>query len=322
METIGNRFVKGGLFIVIFSWFGYTLYWFSRSVLSKILTFSPQPISLYSIIFAESWGTVGLILRTAAGLAAIMVLISLLRGRESSRLLKLINFALLLEAAYFLTFLPAAIYPGLIGLFNIKMTYVSSETTLWLLFETGIPCLVEATLLPAALLKLRSKINRKSYEEAVKWSCIVGTSYLLMWWLNYSGQWFALFVQPEGIFTVYAGHGLSYVLGYPLNMFSFLLTFIGLLFLTIFFALFSIHTIRDPARILDLKIVGATLTALGGYFILNVLLHLIFKPFMGEYSIWNAFFMAHNVDLWCVTLPALGVPLMLGPHTRAKQQVA
>ena len=312
MKSVGNFPAKVGLFVVASSWFVYTLYWLSRSISSKISMFSTQPVTLDRVILAESWGTIGLILRTAAVLVAIAVTISLLRGRESWRLGRTIGLAVLLEAAYFVTFLPAAIYPGLIGLFG-GHGYAQSEGALWLFLETGMPCLVEAIIMPVTLLKLRSKINKKSSGEALRWSCIVGISYLLVWWLSYSGQWFAIFVQPEGFFTVYAGRGINYILDYPLNMFSFLLTFVGLLLILAFFARSTIPTIRDPKKMVSQKMVGITLTALGGYFTLNILLHLIFRPFMGEYSIWNAFFMSHNVDLWAVTLLCLGVPLMLGP---------
>ena len=151
----------------------------------------------------------------------------------------------------------------------------------------------------------------KSYNSVVKWGCIVGVMYLFVLWLNFSMQWFGTFIMPETYASAYPGYGVNYVLNYPLNMFSFLLTVVGLMLLTIFFAWSSAPAIKWSAEKLNLKRVGVTLTLFGGYFMLIYLLFVIFGP-VGGYSIWNAVFIHFIVDHWCVSLPALGIPLMLG----------
>jgi len=96
-------------------------------------------------------------------------------------------------------------------------------------------------------------------------------------------------------------------------MFSFLLTLIGLPLLAAFFRWSALPTIRENATTLNLRRMGVTMTAFGGYFILIFILFVIFGP-VGGYSIWNSLFIHHNVDFWwCATLPALGIPLMLSP---------
>jgi hypothetical protein len=134
-----------------------------------------------------------------------------------------------------------------------------------------------------------------------------------VFWLTYVTQWIATFMQPESYATIYPGYGMKYILDQPLNMFTFLLTSVGLPLLTIFFFWSTRTATRESAAGLNLRRVGLTLTLLGGYFIAIITFFRIFGT-VGGPSIWIIFFMFNNADLWCVTLPALGIPMILRKH--------
>ena len=169
--------------------------------------------------------------------------------------------------------------------------------------------------MPVSLIKLRSKLTPrlKSRNAIIKWASVTGVSYIIVFWLTYFTQWIATFMQPESYASVYPGYGIEYLLSHPLNVFTFILTSVGLPLLAIFFWWSSLPAKRDPIAGLNLRRVGITLTLLGGYFIAIISLFRIFGT-VGGSSIWIIFFMFNNADLWCVTLPALGIPLILAKH--------
>jgi len=316
MNSGRKPLVKATLFIVLCSWLAYTLYWFF-----KIVRVMPQAFSTYTYpieSLLEVVGTSGLGIRTGAALAAILAIVYLLRGKEASKVVKLIGLALVLEALYFLCFIPSGFFgfQAGFGLTGGHTLISGQEGGLWFIIETGIPALVEAIIMPASLLKLRSKLASasKSHKEIFKWASVVGVFYLIVFWLTYVTQWIATFIQPEGYASTYPGFGMKYILDYPLNMFSFLITSVGLPLLMIFFVWSVLSAIRDPAAGLDLRRVGMTLTLLGGYFITIITLFYAFG-YVGGPSVWIVFFIFNNPDLWCVTLPALGITMILEKPT-------
>jgi hypothetical protein len=313
MKSSRNFLLKAGLSIVLFSWLAYTVYW-----LYKVIMAWPQAFTDAFLIdwLLEGAGTLGLVFRIGAVLAAILAMVNFLKGKENSRVMKLVGFALVLEALYFLCFIPSAVFGFQAG-FGLSggHTLIGEEERLWLIIETAIPTLVEAIIMPVSLLKLRSKLtpSLKSRNEIIKWACIAGVFYLIVFWLTYVTQWIATFMQPESYATVYPGYGMTYILDQPLNMFTFLLTSVGLPLLAVFFFWSTRNNTRDPTAGLNSRRVGLTLTLLGGYFITIITLFRIFGA-VGQPSIWIIFFMYNNADLWCVTLPALGIPMILRKH--------
>ena len=316
MKSERKPFVKATFFIVLLSWLVYTIYWFVKVVRVLPQAFATYTYPIESVL--EVVGTSGLGIRTVAALAMILAMVNFFRMKEASKVMKLIGFALVLEALYFLCFIPSAFFGFLAG-FGLTggHTLISGqEGGLWFIIETGIPALVEAIIMPVSLLKLRSKLASasKSHKEIIKWACVVGVSYITVFWTTYVTQWIATFIQPEGYASTYPGFGIKYILDYPLNMFSFLITSVGLPLLMIFFVWSVLPAIRDPAAGLNLRRVGMTLTLLGGYFITIIELFYIFG-YVGGASVSIVFFMFNNPDLWCVTLPALGIAMILEKPT-------
>lgn len=306
LKNSKNLLAKAGLMIVACAWLLFTAYWFVKSPSWVQYAY---PYHLTTFLVVDVAGTVGLGLRTLAGLIAVFTVASLFVGSGFSRLAKLVGAVVVLEALFFLTFLPSAVLGFELG-------------GVFFLVESAIPCLVMSIIIPASLLMLRKNLNPSTtqYSGAIKWACIAGLSYLIVFWVNFLTQWIGTFIQPEHFAStypgyiitgfIYPGHGISYVLNYPLNLFSFLLTAIGLPLLMVFFLWSVLPTLRDPSK-LSMRKVGVTMTLLGGYFIIIILFYVVFGP-VGGRSIWIWWFIYNNLDLWCVALPLLGIPLMLG----------
>jgi hypothetical protein len=303
-----NILITVGLSVVLISWLAYTAYWFVKST-------DWWPLESSVDLVLASVGTIGLGFRIGAATLAILAFASYLRGKEVSRVLRHLRFALLLEAPYFLSFIPSAVFGFAVGSELALGYHTLTEGGLWFIVETAIPTLVESVIMPISLLKLRSKLNSpvQSHSEITKWACITGLSYLIVFWLTYITQWIATFLQPSSYASVYPGYGLQYVLDYPLNMFTFILTSVGLPLLLVFFVWTSLPAMRNPNLKIDLRKVGISLTLLGAYFITNIILFVLFGA-VGGASIWIIFFMFNNPDLWCVTLLILGIALILKKH--------
>ena len=297
---------KIGLLAVIISYLLFTAYWFYKSPTWIVYAY-PYELNTYLIVDIAS--TVGLGFRVVAGLIAMWVAFSLFQGKTASSLVKPIGLVVLFEALFLLTFLPSAVLGFELG-------------GLFFIIESAIPCLVLSILLPVCLFKLKSKLTQSinHHGEAIKWTCITGVSYIFVFWLNFTAQWIGTIIQPENWSSTYPGYdisgfaypgyGINYIIDYPLNLFSFLLTSIGLISLTIFLAWSVYPTIRDPSKLPNPRKLGVVLTLLGAYFIIVILFFIVFGH-VGGRSMWTMWFIYNNLDLWCVSLPALGVPLML-----------
>ncbi|MCW4053798.1 MAG: hypothetical protein NWE84_02605 [Candidatus Bathyarchaeota archaeon] len=275
--------VKIGLFLVVLSWFSYTLYRFSSSITTQIIFFTDVP------------GTIGLGFRTAAGFIAAITIIFYLVGRDLStpEATMSLRWVVIFEAIGFLCFFPSAIW-------GFEATFPGYPREI-IIISTGLPCLVEAILIPVVLAKVFLELNpNKSARGGIKWALISGVAYLFVFWFNYSMQWTATLMQK----------GTNFVVLHPINAFGFALTAVGLLLLTLFAALsFRRMFGKESLTGLDLKRVGSIITVFGLYFDLIFLLWILFG-YVGGYNLWHTFFVHHNVDLWCLTLPLVGLPFI------------
>ncbi len=299
-----NLYVKIGLLVAVLSWLAYTIYWF-------FLSFGwIGRLSTYGLLNSlDILGTVGLGFRIAAALIAVLIVLKLFNKMAS--LIGLIRHALFMETLYALSLVPFAIFGILSPVLSLIVgdnSGISSGTGI-IFLGTGIPYLVQAIVIPLGLFKLRSKLSlwSKLNAEAVKWSYVVGFFYIFFFWINYSMQWFIVLSGWTAPPT--PARGIDYIMDYPVNMLSFLLTVVGLFAVMVFYLLSALPIIRNPTKKPDLRKVGVTLTGLGGYFAVQIALYSIFG-FVGGDSIWTSVFFKHTVDLWCAALPALGIPLL------------
>jgi uncharacterized membrane protein len=157
---------------------------------------------------------------------------------------------------------------------------------------------VSSIAIPIALFKLASNLNpNKPAKNAIKWGLIAGTVYVFVFWLNNAGMWISTLLS----------RGMEYVSAYPENLLSFVLTVYGLPVLAVFTAYFMGKSIGTEAlEKLELRTMGAIITALGLYFLWNYLTWIFF----GGWSDWYAWFLGHNLDLWMLSLPLVGLPLL------------
>jgi len=287
METHSSNWpIKIGLFLVALSWFLYTLWEYIISTLYR----SPQSAGFW-ILFTEQGGLIGVAFRLVASFTTVAVILFYVLKRNLSypEALMSLRWIIVGEAVYFLSFLPSMM---LAFVWRIDIGFI---------IEDGIPCLVEGIVIPFVLVKLFFALNpKKSLKGAIKWGLISGTAYVFVFWLNNMGNWvYAVMLK-----------GLGYLIDYPANLFSFALTTVGLLALSLYAAYFSKKSIgKEHLSDLDFRQVGLIVTLTGLYFAVIYLMWILFGS-VGGWGLWYMWFLGHNLDLWVLCLPLVGVPLL------------
>ena len=243
----------------------------------------------------------GLVFRLAASFIAVAAIIFYFakKGLSAPTAFKVLKWILVLEAIYWVPL----ILSGVMGVLSVELAGFGTggeglHFSLVLLITTGIPCLVSSIAIPIALFKLASNLNPdKPAKNAIKWGLIAGTVYIFVFWLNNTGMW---------IITVMS-RGTEYLITYPENLLSFALTTIGLLALAVFTAYFTSKSVgTETLEELKLRTIGAIMIAVGLYFLWNYLTWIFF----GGWNEWYAWFLGHNLDLWMLSLPLVGLPLL------------
>jgi len=288
MSTEGNNLpLKIGLLIVALTWFLFTFFEFAKAA------FNIGRVGFW-VPLTDTAGVVGLGLRTAAGLIAVVTVLFYLFRKDLSKpeALMSLRWIILLEAANFLSLLPSGIW---------GTTSMNSRFGLGFLIETGLPCLLESIVIPIVLVKLFFELNpNKPAKGAIKWGLIAGTVYIFVFWFNNSCNWIFQVMQD----------GTQYVTGYPANILSFGATTVGLLALSIYTAYFTKKYASASSEVkLNLQTVGAIITVLGAYFV-GIYVMWMFLDSVGGWSEWYAWFFGHNVDLWVMAIPLVGLPLL------------
>jgi hypothetical protein len=200
-----------------------------------------------------------------------------------------------MEAVYWLSLVPQA---G-INVYFAFSRHLSTTALFNNLAWTTMPGIIESIIPPVALLILAVKLNpSKPFRGIIKWALISGFTYVLTFWLTNTGAWMQVITSPKGT---------SYLISYPQHLFSFAITTIGLLALAIYAGFITkknsgASTLQD----LNIRAVGAIVMLLGMYFLWNYLSWVFFN---GGWSSWYAWFLGHNLDLWMLSLPLLGLPL-------------
>jgi hypothetical protein len=275
-----------GVFVVVLSWFSFTLYQFGRGIMGQMVYFTDVP------------GSVGLGFRTAAGLISLVIVLFYLFKKNllPTELSISVRWVVLLEAVYWLTLLPSAIWGFQFDGFGYSKALI--------IVSTGLPCLLESTLTPAFLFLLFFKLKSSNPTEIkIKWVLISGTIYIFVFWFNYTMQWFAEIIRS----------GASFITCYPVNALAFILTTVGLFALVLYSMRCTISYAKEPLKgevfeHFNLKYIGVIITAFGFYFDIIFLLWLLFGSPSG-WTMWHTFFIYHNVDLWMLSLPLAGIPL-------------
>lgn len=292
--------LKIGLLIVALSYFLFSLH--GAFTLSWIGEWSRGRFFSFAIFAEDISGLIGLIFRFLGSLIALAAIIFYFVKKNLSKptAYKILKVVLVFEAIYWLGLLTT----GAVDFQNLFSRGASNRTVISVLdsLMTGaLPSLMESLAIPIALFILAYKLGpNKPLKGAIKWGLITGTIYLIVFWLLNTSMWILTIRQK----------GMSYLTSYPQNLLSFVLTTFGLIALAIFTAYFTKKSSgAETLQELKLKTVGAIITALGMYFLWNYLSWIFFG---GDYvwSYWFAWFLGHNMDLWMLSLPLVGLPLL------------
>jgi hypothetical protein len=283
--------IKIGLLIVTICWFLFTTYQFLKGAFNIYRDY-------FWISLSDTSGTLGMGFRSMAALIAILTILFFIRKKDlkKSELFMSVRWVLLGEIVCFLSLIPVVVW-GLAVVFGIE----SSIFGLGNFVESTLPVMIEAIGIPIVLAKLFLELNPdKPARGAIKWSLISGIYIVFVLWINNTGNWIGAITR----------NGIEYVTAYPDHILSFGLTSIGLLAL----ALFGVYIIRKSWNAsslteLDFRKIGFLITGVGLYFIINYVMWLFFGT-DAKWSTWYAWFLGHNVELWLMSIPLVGIPLM------------
>ncbi|PVX27087.1 MAG: hypothetical protein CW716_04070 [Candidatus Bathyarchaeum sp.] len=275
--------VKTALLIVATSYLLYSVY---QAALTTVFLFEfPFTLNLFMIdqtvtfnvpllLLQEAAGSIGVYVRLGAGLLALQA--AWLFAKGSDRVLKKLSKVMLLESIYFLLLLPSGINhvvtsitnPG--GFFNM---YTGASFVLQ-------PLLIFPSLFMASR-KLKQSINKT---VDFKWLGIAGICYVFALWVKHSLMWVYALVplgNPQWSLIHYIGSADS------------LLT----LLIAGIFAV-AAYLAFEQKKKLDTSLVGITLTLVGLYFVIYVLV-----------SIWVPVYLSflELTEFWLIVLPLLGI---------------
>jgi hypothetical protein len=283
------------------------------------------------VLVTDVFGLIAIIFRTLAALASIVGVVYYLfmkKGTSSANARNLVKWVLVAEAVYWLaSFLPSGIWGFMPA--SISFGFGGNLPNLSFLINTGLPCLVEGILIPVLLLKAAMQLSpNKPQKNAIKWGLIAGVAYIFVFWLNNTSNWLNVAMQQTRYYTgadgvtLYPYSGIEYVTAYPDHILSFGLTTVGLLLVALYAAYFAKKSAgTENWRSLDLRRVGLVVTLVGLYFLVIYVMWLTVgtntQQVLGgsmavdvKWSEWYAWFLGHNLDLWVLSLPLVGLPLL------------
>jgi hypothetical protein len=297
------------LLAVAATWLLFTFHEIFKSMLN-VNEYASMPASSIAtwILITDYSGAVGLIARGVISLVAVVALVMFFTKRLSqSGAVKVLRWLLVGEAIYWL----ALFMSGVMGFLPLGYGQTGS-ISMGLLVETGIPCMVESIAIPAAIIVLIYQLKPgKPAKAAINWAMILGTIYVFVFWLDNTCNW--LYV------AMYTKKGWPYVTAYPENTLSFILTTVGLLTVAIYAAYFTKKSWgTETVGKLNLRAVGVIVTLVGLYYLWNYLTWIFFGS-NALWSDWFAWFLGHNMDLWLLAAPLIGLPLLLNRNSAEKQ---
>jgi hypothetical protein len=297
--------LKVGFFIVTLAYFLFTLH--AMFTLSWVGEWESFGVPFRFVIFVEDiTAAIGIASRLVASTIAFagVILYFVKKGLSTQTMMKVLRLVLIGEAIYWLGFLASGVLPlfSTLGFAMWRLDgHVSTLPVLTSLLTNEIPLLVESLAIPVVLFKLSYELNpNKPAKGAIKWGLIAGTVYVLVFWLTNTALWASTVMRQ----------GMAYLTSYPENLFSFASTSIGMLALTIYTAYFAKKSIgTEIVEKLKLKTIAAITITLGLFCLWNYLTWIFF----GRDEIWSnwyVWFLGHNLNLWMLSIPLVGLPLL------------
>jgi hypothetical protein len=293
-ETQVDWPLRVGLLLVSLSWFSYMLYEFTNGIINR------GPLTNFFILVTDVPGCIGMGFRAAGGLIALVTILFYVFRKDLSKpeALMALRLVVLFEASYwFFSFIMAGVMGLDISVFPSEAFGAFSLMTI----ESTLPSFVQAIGLAGILVKLFLELSpSKPTKNTIKWGLIAGAFYVFVFWLNNTVNWIAAVMEK----------GVDYVILYPANLFSFAFTAVGLFLLALYTASFSRKSIgAESLKELNIHTIGVIITLVGLYFGAHYIMW-IFLGSVGGWGTWFAWILGHNLDLWAMSLPLVGLPLL------------
>ncbi|MGD2066715.1 MAG: hypothetical protein PVI43_06070 [Candidatus Bathyarchaeota archaeon] len=276
-----NSGVKKALLIVAISYLLYNVY---QAALATVFLFEfPSTLNLFIsnqaatfnvplLLLQETAGSLGVYVRLVAGLFALQA--AWLFAKGSNRVLKKFSRVLLLESIYFLLLLPSGI--------NHVVTSVTNPGGFFNMY-TGVSFVLQPLLIFPSLFMASQRL-KQSQNVDFKWFGIAGICYVFALWVKHSLMWvYALvpFGNPQWSLMQYIGSADS------------LLTLLIAGIVAV-----AVYLMFEQKKKLDINLVGITLTLVGLYFVIYVLI-----------SIWVPVYLSflELTEFWLIVLPVLAI---------------
>ena len=280
-----------GLLIVALTWFLFTAYQFLKGTFNIYRGY-------FWVSLTDTAGALGMGFRLMAGVIAFVTILFFVLRKDLSKpeLFMSIRWVLLGEIVFFLSLIPVVIW-GLAVVVGLE----SNMFGLGSFVESTLPVMIEAIGIPVVLAKLFLELNPdKPARGAIRWGLISGVYVVFVLWINNTGNWLGAIARS----------GIEYVVAYPDHILSFGLTSIGLLALGLYGVYFTRKSWNaNSLAELDLRKIGMLITGVGLYFLINYVMWL-FLGTDAKWSTWYSWFLGHNLELWMMSLPLVGVPLL------------
>jgi len=279
------KYLKICLLIVVVSFLAYSIYWgaiipFSTyglfTFLKISITFLNSPLSLQLILFQELSAAVGYIVNLVAAVFVFQSTVHYIRKNKKWQ--KSLGKALVLEAVFFLLFIPTSIH-------HMAGTFLSMAGTD---FFVGLSYLLQVLLIVPPFIVLGRKLkNNQSQTSIQNWACIAAPLFVFAFWFKYLFLWIDTF-SPMGPQQATAMSTIG-----ALNSW---LTLVIASVLTVF-SCWSFYKTKK----INKWLIGIALIVFGGYFIIYDFVA-IWEP------VYSWFF--YVTDVWMITLPIIGAAIL------------
>lgn len=325
-----KKLIKVSVLAVVAVFFALALYWATIAVIDSLGYISDaytfQQLSAgplwWMIVYYSGEGviyTIGLCIRAAGSFFALFATVLFFTKKQSAlpQVKRYVGVALLLEAVYFLSLIPSSYTPFSYFFAGGNLYYFGHTPGLIMLYVAAIPSLEIITVIPAALLKLRSKIiHNTSSQDIIKWSCIAAFAYLvIVFWFSYSMAWLGNMV-PFG--RAQGQYGWAFLL-VPVNFASFIVTVVGLFLICLLTLKFIFPALRGKPEGISPSGIGAVMIAFGGYFVFSLLYYYLTGGYPPHPNVWYEMIgPLHNVNLWCLSLLFPGIAILLSIRKNKK----
>lgn len=310
---MNNRGLKFALLIGAVAFFIWSAYWIFVSVrvtvqmiLDRSFFIEQTAVSWWTALFyaTELVPSAGILFRFIASLLVLYsaVIILAKKGYGLSMVKGKVCTAIFLEAAYYLTLIPALLSGFAFAFFGESLWYYGETPKLIVVLLNGVVSIAFLFVIVPVLLKLRAKIaDNAPTEELLKYGSITAVSYLFVFWFTYAMSWFSSFVP----WSARSQPGMDILMNH-LDMLSFAATVFGFLAIALYALKVFLPAIKEQGAP-NLRQIALIMTGVGIYFALMLAIYLVIGGYHAHPTVWMEMIMpVHNPDWWCLSFIVIG----------------